>query len=368
MNDILITKIYEDGHPEYMELNKFDVENINSLNLSELNSITVNISKCNNKYSLDLSGLNKLNIPVKIKYGSNLSEKLDLKDYQIYVNELLNLKNKLITNDMSPYEKLLSIYSYATSFPYKSHPSMGSAHNFILDNLDGKICEDYCSFIREILNGTDGIDLTTVSFKILDSDKSMVDHAELMVKLTDEKYDIDGIFVMDPTNDTYVESWKDTFGDTYSPGELFERSLMPINSDRVYKCGNQFLRISNSFPILSVEDFKIALGGEGAYEKYLNMNQKEEIPATILSIVVDKDLVQDIQFCEEIEPIIKNMSKEELYEKLMTPEIPFSVTIDAFKNGLRFQGKSDDDINAIIARVINNYSVIHGEFETKKIS
>lgn len=362
---VIVIKKFQDSNSERLELENFDVNEIKNFISNDLEkkpNIIFYLKNYDNKYNIDFSELKELNIPIAIKYGSNISEILDLESFENYRNQLLETKSKIINEKMSPYEKFLAAYQYAISFPFKFHSNMGSADNFISGKLGGKICEDYCSFIRELLCNEESIDLSIISFKTIINNCSISDHAELIVRIDDNKYNIHGIYVSDPTNDSYVEEWKNYFGDDFKPGEFFERSMMPISSQNVYKYADADFRIAYTFFCDDDNALNCLENNEEAAKLYLDMNQQNEIINMITSLA-NSDNANNFLLYEEVESVIKNQSEEKLRSYLNVNSIPFSSILNSLVNIMVYQGKTEEEITKSINRVTNNYNLIHNEEE-----
>lgn len=344
--------IIQNGKPKWIEFDFNNIDKIKEIIPEGLEKITISVVDTKHKYQINWEALRKLNIPyIKIQYGANLNEALLLENFIEYKNHLIEIKNQIIKPQMSPYEKLLAVYKYAISFPYISYVGMGCADNFISKESQGRLCEDYCSFIKEILMEDENIYLSTVSIACI-SPQGVGDHAELIVRIDDDKYDIHGVYMSDPTNDTYVESWKEDFGEDYSPGEIFERFLMPLSSDRVYDYGEQ-LRFTWAFP------FDIAYQLSKKKDANILLTQTKEDILRLLT-ANQEELIEDYEeFFEEVDTVISSLEQSQKERYIYAQEIDFKKTIQALVTIMHLQGKSKEEIGVSINRIIHNNNYIH---------
>ena len=188
----------------------------------------------------------------------------------------------------------------------------------------------------------------------------MCDHVELISKIDDDKYNIHGIYISDPTNDSYVEEWKNGFGDDFKPGELFERFVMPISSFSVYKYGDINMRITSAFFYDDANALDLMKDNEESAKAYLDMNQQDGM-INMISSLANSDNADNCCLYDEIESVIKDQSEEKLKSYLNICSIPFSITLDSLTNIMICQGKTKEEITETIIRVTNNYNLIHNK-------
>lgn len=134
--------------------------------------------------------------------------------------EFLQLQKKLVAflddieSSMSPYEKYMIIYNKVRNFkPYavvnNDNRDLASIINnkqqscnfkYIFDN-DYIDCLGYSLLLETLLNKV-GIEASAFGFDVFDGKGNLLgSHARTLINLSDDKYDINGLFVSDPTWD-----------------------------------------------------------------------------------------------------------------------------------------------------------------------
>ena len=181
-----------------------------------------------------LVGNNLKIIPKANQIGTNISEYSEIKYSPIYdyehikkSEEKLNLYASMVNDtkdkdgdikSLSPLEKFVAAYILASKFaPYRevdkgeeSYKSR-SVYEFINSITNTKIvCVGYTHLLRELLYRMGIKD--TIDWSV-DTDNSKynntTDHMRMMVHLQDPKYNIDGIYMSDPTFDNREDTEKD---------------------------------------------------------------------------------------------------------------------------------------------------------------
>ena len=209
-------------------------ENGKSKHYSDIKSDTLDSisSKCN------------LNIMYggKFKYNAPYQEFCDLK-------ETIKWYRGMIDENASPLEKLMYAYDIIKSFRYeetKDKSNSRTPHKII---SSGKIvCIGYTTILEEILNGLDD-NIIASQFGVAcfeKDDKTLRGyHARTLVRIDDDKYDVHGIYVLDPTNDSYHESYNSKYREYHSENSYMS-FLIPLKEyERVFP-HDSFIRGINS--------------------------------------------------------------------------------------------------------------------------
>ena len=117
---------------------------------------------------------------------------------------------------MSPLEKYLSVYNIVKKYkPYqesKNNLRQARKINYILNN-EYMVCVGYSSLLIELLQriGIEASEYHTKIYEFIDNDlKPRGGHSRTIINLKDEKYNINGYFISDPTWDNHKN-----IGDTY---------------------------------------------------------------------------------------------------------------------------------------------------------
>ena len=136
-------------------------------------------------------------------YFSFDGEKLLSLDQIIKDDEFLDYCVQNIKNsDMSPFEKYLAIYDIVKNFKqYKKRPDdralQESRNLYMILNNNYMVCAGYARLLETLLKRI-GIDAT---FLISSKYRDDFQHAIVALKIKDEKYNLDGVYLSDPTDD-----------------------------------------------------------------------------------------------------------------------------------------------------------------------
>ena len=190
---------------------------------------------------------------------------------------------------LSPLEKYIAAYILASKFaPYKevedgeNRIKSRSVYEFINSVTDTKIvCVGYTHLLKEILYRMGIKD--TVDWSVKTDSKSndgITDHMRMLVHLTDPKYDIDGIYMADPTLDSSADTEKSFKHMLLSHDELLEAdpfsglNYKMLKADETYLMGS-LLHVDNAFDLFRKPIPKEALvKAHLAVEHYLDKNMK----------------------------------------------------------------------------------------------
>ncbi len=152
---------------------------------------------------------------VQEKYGKTLTFDEGFSVHQAIVasrkidNIVSEIKNtKLNGEELSPFEKFMLAYRFVTERLYKEvepGEELSKSRNLIsILNGDKVVCVGYANLLATVLNRLD-IPCTTqclVSFD--ETAKAYGNHATCLVRMKDEKYNLDGIYFSDPTADSIL--------------------------------------------------------------------------------------------------------------------------------------------------------------------
>lgn len=200
-------------------------------NEMRINELVINVSEYQDKYDEGFG----------MEFFRNISKVCDLKiEYSFYtcsydewkgLRESVRWYRKLITSyELSPVEKVMYTYDLMKTIPY-THPgqngSLGRAPHSVM-NTNYVVCVGFSNMFCEIINGLDsGIGAVGVDYKILN-------HKSVLVRIDDDKYDIHGIFELDPTADgKVVNEIQETFNfDAESSLDLYHAFLVSVSEHK----------------------------------------------------------------------------------------------------------------------------------------
>ena len=201
--------------------------------------------------------------------------------YSEYMEEEKKLYEFLetIPSSYTPLEKYMIIYQKVKDLkPYKEADDLKKARQlkYIL-NGDTIVCVGFAVLFETLLNKV-GIKAYSFSCDVLDNDEKRVGHRRVIVDLDDDKYNIHGLFMSDPTWDN-------------SNFKEFNHSLMNIDNmqlDRTMFYVKPVKRFANEYilDIHSKEEFNDQVNF------YLKRNEKEvEDTALTNSILVNYEQI-----------------------------------------------------------------------------
>ena len=164
-------------------------------------------------------------------YFSFDGEKLLSLDQIIKDDEFLDYCVQNIKNsDMSPFEKYLAIYDIVKNFKqYKKSPDdrvlQESRNLYMILNNNYMVCAGYARLLETLLKRI-GIDAT---FLISSTNRDDIQHAIVALKIKDEKYNLDGVYLSDPTDDNpQITSIREV---NHYHGVLFRLKDTPLKED-----------------------------------------------------------------------------------------------------------------------------------------
>lgn len=205
----VINYMKDENTPEEEELKiiKENLEKLDSLNKHFI--YKVRIDKRSN-FSKVFKDINLKNIDLVIRN--------DFYDYPInqYLEEekkLEDLVKDIKISNLSPLEKFIAVYNIVKNYkPYKENEKeldKSRALRYILDN-EYMVCVGYAKLLTELLDKV-GIDATLLSVEVDTSyddgftlDEKIVEatgHKRAIVSIDDNKYNLHGLFISDPTWD-----------------------------------------------------------------------------------------------------------------------------------------------------------------------
>ena len=145
-----------------------------------------------NKDYPDLDKLNSLNIPYYIVSNHTLYNIEEFKE----MRETINYYKSLVTN-LSPLEQITYIYDLIKSYPYKETANKEQSRYIKNIIQTGNIvCVGYTNFICQILS-----ELGYTCYRVVLTTNN-TGHERFIVKINDEKYNINNIFAFDATFDS----------------------------------------------------------------------------------------------------------------------------------------------------------------------
>ena len=139
--------------------------------------------------------------------------KYPINEYLKENEKLENIVRNIKTSNMSPLEKYFAIYNIVKKYkPYKENEDnlkQARKIKYILDN-EYIVCVGYSNLLIELLNRV-GIEACDYSTSIYDYKTNKKEgHARTIVNIIDNKYNVNGYYIADPTWDNHLNKY-----DTY---------------------------------------------------------------------------------------------------------------------------------------------------------
>lgn len=135
-----------------------------------------------------------------------------------------NYAKDIKKRNLSPFEKVMAAYTTVVkSFEYKEGPEECDARNIYgMFAEDSAVCVGYVDFFNELLEVT-GIESTPKWVSVKKEGRENGSHYQSVVRIDDDKYDIHGTYVFDPTQDSLI------YFDLNKAMKSEERSLSPTS-------------------------------------------------------------------------------------------------------------------------------------------
>lgn len=190
--------------------------------ISKINSIEDLNSKMVIYISNEINDINHLN-KLKEAYHDkeiviNWNNELSFIDDVISAVYMIDYYKSVIDDNLSPLEKVTMAYDIVKSRYYKEYNiehTMKSRHITEMVNNDYIVCGGYVKIFNRLLREL-GVNASVLDLSLKSDDKGVVGHVRSFVHLTDEKYDIDGYFVFDPTWDSIDKEHYYQFNEEYA--------------------------------------------------------------------------------------------------------------------------------------------------------
>lgn len=200
----------------------------------EIDNIIIDVDGINYE-NIDLSSLMEIRENCNITFKYSTLDEAGFDDFWGLV-EAMKWYRSMIDDEMSPAEKLMFAYDILKTFEYHENQynkdNSRAPHSIIRDG--DIVCVGYTSLLRELLKNKDdnlkvGAVSVTCYYKNGDYRGS---HSRGLVSIDDDKYDIHGIFIDDPTWDSYNRDGKYSLGKDYNALDLYQYFLIPKSDYR----------------------------------------------------------------------------------------------------------------------------------------
>lgn len=289
-------------------------------------------------YSL-LDSLSTL-VNLKVNYEGN-TKTSSYDDFKGLVMSMKWYRSLLNDYDLSPVEKLAFGYDIMKTFEYKEATNedvFESREPYKIIKTGNIVCVGYTNMLAEILKGTEGISFTDFSVSCYKEDDKTLSgyHSRGLVKVDDDKYNIHGVYVVDPTWDSYKKNGNKRLGNDYTALDLYTYFLI---SPEDYK---------KVFPHDSVPNFF-----KKDYE-YLNLNMDNLDSYNELS---DKDFTDKDLFTFNFKELFdSSVSNERKLEYLKGKKLNKKTIMEIVRNTRLAEGFSKENVDKEMNKILEYYN------------
>lgn len=289
-------------------------------------------------YSL-LDSLSTL-VNLKVNYEGN-TKTSSYDDFKGLVMCMKWYRSLLNDYDLSPVEKLAFGYDIMKTFEYKEATNedvFESREPYKIIKTGNIVCVGYTNMLAEILKGTEGISFTDFSVSCYKEDDKTLSgyHSRGLVKVDDDKYNIHGVYVVDPTWDSYKKNGNKRLGNDYTALDLYTYFLI---SPEDYK---------KVFPHDSVPNFF-----KKDYE-YLNLNMDNLDSYNELS---DKDFTDKDLFTFNFKELFdSSVSNERKLEYLKGKKLDKKTIMEIVRNTRLAEGFSKENVDKEMDKILEYYN------------
>lgn len=289
-------------------------------------------------YSL-LDSLSTL-VNLKVNYEGN-TKTSSYDDFKGLVMSMKWYRSLLNDYDLSPVEKLAFGYDIMKTFEYKEATNedvFESREPYKIIKTGNIVCVGYTNMLAAILKGTEGISFTDFSVSCYKEDDKTLSgyHSRGLVKVDDDKYNIHGVYVVDPTWDSYKKNGNKRLGNDYTALDLYTYFLI---SPEDYK---------KVFPHDSVPNFF-----KKDYE-YLNLNMDNLDSYNELS---DKDFTDKDLFTFNFKELFdSSVSNERKLEYLKGKKLNKKTIMEIVRNTRLAEGFSKENVDKEMDKILEYYN------------
>ena len=244
----------------------------------------------------------------------NEGKEMTLKELIEMYNKLLTLIKDVKDKNYSPAEKLFYAYNIVKSRIYKKeekHEDETISRN-LAEILKCKkiVCEGFANFL---LGLCDVLEIPTEKIIWIHKSKRKAGHDTVAVYLNDEKYNIHGIYAIDPTWDS-KENEKDT---TYK--QYIRHFLVPMNMEKNEKAK------SNIIPNVSCSYYRFFISYD-LYQKlpFMDINKKIAFKkARIIFSYMQVPFIEDLNYLyQRLKEMGEQLLDNETIAKIVTSVTP----------------------------------------------
>lgn len=290
----------------------------------------------------DYEGLDKLSKEVDLSVKFSVIDISSYEDYRGLVESMKYYKEVITDYDLSPVERLTFAYDLVKSFSYKESPNEKneSRNPYKIIRSGYIVCAGYTAMLEEIMSNIDDkVSVSDFGVTCYNDDGTYEHHSRAMARIDDDKYNIHGFYIMDPTWDSYKKNGKDVLKEDYNALDLYRYFLVPIS---------EYNRVFPNDSSVGVFDFK-----------YRNLNNE-----LVNNEFFNKEH-NDFEFSQEITKIYgKDTSKEEILKSINSPKIEFNTLMEIIKNTRLAEGYNNEQVKEEMEKIKRIYARFYPEIDS----
>jgi len=298
----------------------------------KVEKVTVNIGSTIDIYNYDYSYLDKLAKETKISITNRFFEEVEYEEFKSQIEGIKWYRSLINNSDLSPLEKLIYAYDIMKSFPYNKDPKNDIESRNPAKVLSSTyiVCVGYTNVLDEILRNVDSnLRHIAVDVDCFDEKDYLGGHSRSMIYIDDDKYDIHGPYILDPTWDSDRGTYGiRAYGSDYNALDLYRFFLVPIlDYKKVF--GNDLLPLIFDDAKLNEN---VTLEGLEYYKNHLPTN--ESILRYRVSNLFDK-----------------GTDNKKIIDSFKNKRISFSKLLEAIRNTRLHEGFTLDNVDKEIEKV-----------------
>lgn len=290
----------------------------------------------------DYEGLDKLSKEVDLSVKFSVIDISSYEDYRGLVESMKYYKKVITDYDLSPVERLTFAYDLVKSFSYKESPNEKneSRNPYKIIKSGYIVCAGYTAMLEEIMSNIDDkVSVSDFGVTCYNDDGTYEHHSRAMARIDDDKYNIHGLYIMDPTWDSYKKNGKDVLKEDYNALDLYRYFLVPIS---------EYNRVFPNDSSVDVFDFK-----------YRNLNNE-----LVNNEFFNKEH-NDFEFSQEITKIYgEDTSKEEILKSINSPKIEFNTLMEIIKNTRLAEGYNNEQVKEEMEKIKRIYARFYPEIDS----
>lgn len=290
----------------------------------------------------DYEELDKLSEEFYLNVKFSPIDKGSYEDYRGLVESMKYYKKIITDYDLSPVERLTFAYDLVKSFTYKESPNEKneSRNPYKIIRSGNIVCAGYTALLEEIMSNIDDkVSIRDFGVSCYNKDGTLrAYHSRAMAKIDDDKYNIHGFYVLDPTWDNYKVNGKEVLKEDYNALDLYRYFLVPVS---------EYKKVFPNDSSVGVFDYE-----------HRNLNDE----------LVNNDFFNkeysDFEFSSEIIDMYgKDADKKEILNSINSPKIDFNTLMEIVKNTRLAEGYNSEQVKEEMEKIKRIYTRFYPEID-----